>query len=56
MTSEFSTTTAHILYLYNKGVSGYEIVRTIAYDWDMSLGRASVLVEYVYKNILKVEV
>jgi len=56
MTNKFSSTTEHILHLYNKGVSGYEIVRTIAYDWDMSLGRASVLVDYVYKNILKVEV
>ena len=55
MTSEFSTTTAHILHLYNKGVSGYEIVRTIAYDWDMNLQRASMLVDYVYKEIIKDE-
>lgn len=50
MNNEFNTTTEHILYLYNKGVSGYEIVRTIAYEWDIDLQRASVIVEYLYKE------
>ena len=48
--SHFTNTTKHILYLHKNGYTGYDIVKIIADNWDMSLIRASIIVEHAYKK------
>jgi hypothetical protein len=52
MNNKYTTTTEHILALHTDGVSSYDIVSIIVDDWDMSSMRASVMVDYVLKDIL----
>ena len=51
---EFSTTTAQIVYLYQRGYSTSEIIPIISEDWSMSIFNATSCVEYSLKQIKEV--
>ncbi len=45
--NKYTSTTQQIKELYALNVSSYDIVNIIVEDWDMSVVRASVMVDYV---------
>jgi hypothetical protein len=47
MQNKYTSTTQQIRELYALNVSSYDIVNIIVEDWDMSVVRASVMVDYV---------
>lgn len=47
MQNKYTSTTQQIRELYANGVNSYDIVNIIVEDWDMSVVRASVMVDYV---------
>ena len=50
--NKYTTTTEQIKELHKLGVDSYNIVEQICVNWEMSVMRASVMVDYVLKNEL----